>query len=153
LSLAAGILFLLANSSPIVAIEAAGARASTSLLGAVLVLLDRGVVGVAVILLVTTFAAPAVELILLAYAASALTLGRRWPGLPLCLRWLGLLHPWAMIEVFMLGVLVSLVKLAGLAHVIPGIGLWSLCGLIVVTTAAHAAFDTHDYWQRLVQFR
>jgi paraquat-inducible protein A len=54
-----------------------------------------------------------------------------------------------MVEIFMLGALVSLVKLAGLARVIPGIGLWSLFAVIILTAAAHATFDVAGYWERI----
>jgi len=149
LTLGAAVLFLLANTSPIVALEAAGTRSSASLLGAVTALTDQGILGVAVIVALTTFVAPAAELALLAYALCALTLRRRLWGLAGTLRALQALRPWTMVEVFMLGVLVSLVKLAGLARVIPGVGLWSLCGVILLTAAAHTAFDTRSYWERL----
>jgi len=55
--------------------------------------------------------------------------------------------------VFLLGVLVSLVKLAALADVTPRPGLWALSGFIILTAAAHASFDGHDYWNRLEQVR
>jgi paraquat-inducible protein A len=53
------------------------------------------------------------------------------------------------VEIFMLGALVSLVKLAGVARVIPGVGLWSLFGVIILTAAAHATFDAAGYWARI----
>jgi paraquat-inducible protein A len=149
LTLAASILFLLANMWPVVSIEVAGNRSSTSLLGAVGELYNHGVTGVAAIVVLTAFAAPAADLSLLMYALSALAVRRRLPGLPAAVRFLASLRPWAMVEIFLLGVLVSLAKLAGLAHVIPGIGLWSLCGLIVLTAAAHATFDVAGYWEKL----
>jgi len=148
-TLAATILFVLANTWPVVAIEVAGNRTSTSLLGAVVELYNRGVTGVAVIVAFTAFAAPAAELGLLTYAMSSLAVRQRLPGVPTTVRLLARLRPWAMMEIFLLGVLVSLVKLAGLARVIPGIGLWSLCGLIVVTAAAQSTFDARGYWERL----
>jgi len=149
LTLAAAVLFLLANMWPVVSIEVAGNRTSTSLLGAVVELYSHGVTGVAVIVVLTAFFAPAADLSLLMYALSALAVGRRLPGLSTAVRLLARLRPWAMAEIFLLGILVSLVKLAGLAHVIPGIGLWSLCGLIVLTAAAHATFDVAGYWEKL----
>ena len=48
--------------------------------------------------------------------------------------------------VFILGVLVALVKLQHLAHVVPGIALWSFGGLILTLTAAIASFNTHELW-------
>jgi paraquat-inducible protein A len=67
-------------------------------------------------------------------------------GLAPILRVLQTVRPWSMTQVFMLGVLVSLVKLAHLAHVVPGIGLWSVGGLILLLTAAVSSFNLHDLW-------
>lgn len=149
LTLAAVVLFVLANTSPVVAIEVAGNRSSTSLLGTVVELYRQGVTGVAVIVILTGFVAPAAQLILLAYALSALAVRRRFSALPSVVRLLAALRPWAMVEIFMLGALVSLVKLAGLARIIPGVGLWSLFGVIILTAAAYATFDVAVYWERI----
>lgn len=148
LTIAAGVCFVLANSWPIVSIEVAGNRASTSLLGAILALYEQGVPGVALIVLLTGFVAPAAQLVLLAYALSSLAAPHRLSGISRIVRLLQALRPWSMAEVFMLGALVSLVKLAGVARVIPSIGLWSLSAVIVLTAAAHAAFDVRGYWER-----
>ena len=148
-TLAAAVMFVLANTSPIVAIEVAGSRSSTSLLGTVVELYRQGVTGVAGIVLLTGFVAPAAQLLLLVYALVALAIRRRLRGLPAAVRLLAALRPWAMVEIFMLGALVSLVKLAGLARVIPGIGLWSLFAVIILTAAAHATFDVAGYWERI----
>jgi len=149
LTIAALILLVLANTLPVLSIEVAGNRSSVSLLAAVVELANRGVTGLAAIVVLTALVAPALELGLLMYALSALTFRRRLPALPAALRGLHRMRPWAMVEIFLLGTLVSLVKLAGLARVIPGIGLWSLCGLIVLTAVAHSTFDAPGYWERV----
>ena len=148
LTLAASICFVLANSWPIVAIEVAGNRSSTSLLGSIVELYKQGVPGVALIVLLTGFVAPAAQLVLLTYALSSLAARRRFPGIATIVRLLQALRPWSMAEVFMLGALVSLVKLAGVARVIPGIGMWSLFGVIVLTAAAQATFGVPGYWEK-----
>jgi paraquat-inducible protein A len=149
LTLAACVLLALANTAPVVAIEVAGNRSSTSLLGTVVELYRQGVTGVAVIVFLTGFVAPAAHLMLLAYALLALAARRHFQALPTVVRLLVALRPWSMIDIFMLGALVSLVKLAGVARVIPGVGLWCLFGAIVLTAAAHAEFDIAAYWQRV----
>ena len=50
-------------------------------------------------------------------------------------------RPWGMVEVFMLGVLVSLVKLAHLAGVVAGVALWSFAALMLVMAGITAVFD------------
>ncbi len=54
-----------------------------------------------------------------------------------------------MVEVFMLGILVSVVKLAKMASIIPGIALYSFTGLIFVLAGIMASLDPHIVWDRL----
>jgi paraquat-inducible protein A len=57
--------------------------------------------------------------------------------------------PWSMVEVFMLGVLVSLVKLAHMATVVPGVGMWAFFALIIVLASASTVLDPREVWDRL----
>jgi len=50
--------------------------------------------------------------------------------------------------VFILGLLVSLAKLAGMATVEPGIALWSFGGLLMMIAAAVASFDARVIWSK-----
>jgi paraquat-inducible protein A len=54
-----------------------------------------------------------------------------------------------MIEVFMLGVLVSLAKLAHVAAVEPGVALWSFGALVILLAAAASSFEPHELWARV----
>jgi len=47
----------------------------------------------------------------------------------------------------MLGILVSLVKLAALATVVPGVALWSFAALLVLLTLLSSSISTRDLWQ------
>jgi len=58
-------------------------------------------------------------------------------------------QPWAMVEVMMLGILVALIKIADLATVIPGIGMFALGGLIVLIAAMTVSFDPKEVWRRI----
>ena len=53
-----------------------------------------------------------------------------------------------MLDVFLLAILVSLVKLGQLATVVPGIGLVAFTGMVVLTLLASAAFDPKLIWER-----
>lgn len=147
LSLAAAILFVMANALPIVAIEAAGEAEAASLLGAVTALYAQEQGALAMLVMLTTFVFPAIELSALVYAALVLALPV--PRVVAVLRLVVALRRWAMVEVFLLGVLVASVKLAGVVHVVAGAGLWSLIAFILVAAATHASLDAHDYWTRI----
>jgi len=140
------ILFILANAFPIVGLEVQGTLNQTSLYGAVETIWDNDMAGVAILVFVTTILIPAFELSLMTYVLLPLKLGWLPVGLATILRTLQAMRPWSMTQVFILGVLVSLVKLAHLAHVVPGLALWSFGGLILLLTAAVCTFNPHELW-------
>jgi paraquat-inducible protein A len=152
-ALGAAVLFVVANAFPIVALEAQGLRTSTTLLGTVQTLRDQDMTSVAALVFVTTVAMPAVQIGALLYMLAPLKLGRVPHGLPAVFRVVNAVRPWGMVEVFMLGTLVSLAKLAHLAHVVPGIALWSFGALMFLVAAAAAAFDPHALWARVEALR
>jgi paraquat-inducible protein A len=54
-----------------------------------------------------------------------------------------------MVEVFVLGALVSFVKLGHLAHVEAGIALWAFAAMMLVMAAIEANFDPRELWTRV----
>jgi paraquat-inducible protein A len=149
LALTAGalLLFIIANSFPILGLALQGQVINTTLYGAVERLWDEDMKSVAALVFVTTIAMPALELLALAYLLLPVRLGRVPAGFALVFRTLQAVKPWGMVEVFMLGVLVSLVKLAHLAGVVPGIALWSFAALMLVMAALASVFDPRTLWQ------
>ena len=69
-------------------------------------------------------------------------------NLPGLLTFVQSIRPWGMMEVFMLGILVSVVKLVKMFKVIPGISLWAFTVLIFVLAALATSFDFHQAWER-----
>jgi paraquat-inducible protein A len=54
-----------------------------------------------------------------------------------------------MIEVFMIGILVALVKLTKMAIIIPGVAMWSFMALIFILTGAMTSIDGRIVWDRV----
>ncbi len=59
--------------------------------------------------------------------------------------------PWAMLDVFLLSVLVALVKLGDLATVVPGPGAIAFTGVVVLTLLASSSFDPRLIWEEQKQ--
>jgi paraquat-inducible protein A len=148
LTLTALVLLAIANSFPIVALEFQGQRDATTLLGAVEALYRQEKPLVAGLVLVTTVIVPAVELIGMLYLVLPLRLGRVPRLFAPVNRLMQAVRPWGMVEVFMLGLLVSLVKLGGFATVIIGTAFWSFAALMVVMAAWLASVDARELWAR-----
>ena len=143
------ILFVIANSFPFLAIERAGLAREMTLITGIVELYREKVYLVAFLVLVTTLIVPFLELCSLLYIFVPLRLGRRPKRLALVWRGLTGVRAWSMMEVFMLGILVSLVKLAGMATIVPGIAVYAFGALILVLTAAFSAIDPHLVWEAL----
>jgi paraquat-inducible protein A len=83
------------------------------------------------------------------YVLVPLKLNRVPRNLALVYRFIRSLQPWGMMEVFMLGILVSYVKLAKMAKIIPGLAIYSFVVLIFVLAGAAASLDPRIVWDRL----
>lgn len=147
-TLAAGILFLIANAFPIVGLDLQGQSTAATLFGTTQALYQQNMTMLAALVFFTTILVPAVQLAAMSYLLVPLRLGWVPQGLPLALRIVQAVRPWGMIEVFILGLLVSLVKLAGMANVEPGLALWSFGGLLFLIAAAVASFEPRAIWER-----
>ena len=147
LTLCAAILYVLANVYPLVGLEMQGRRVEVTLFEAVQVLWRNGMGPVAGLVFVTALLFPVLELLMILLVLVPLRLGRVSPKLAAFFRLVRSVQPWGMTEVFLLGMLVSLVKLSHLASVILGTAFWAMAALIVALTLAGRAFDTRLLWQ------
>ncbi len=145
-TLAAAILMIVANLFPIVALNFQGNHTSTTLFGSVRTLYNDEMRSVAALVFATTILMPALDVGAMLYMLLPLKLGWVPPGLPAMFRLVQVVRPWGMVEVFMLGTLVSLAKLGHLAHALPGIALWSFGALMLLVAAAAASFDADELW-------
>jgi paraquat-inducible protein A len=153
LTVGAIVLFVIANSFPIVGLQLDGQVIQTTLFNTVRTLWDQDMRSIAVLVFVTTIAMPAVQLSAIAYLVLPLRLGRVPAHFGRVFRVLQTVRPWGMVEVFMLGVLVSLVKLAHLAGVVAGVALWSFAALMLVMAGITAVFDVRGLWARASALR
>jgi paraquat-inducible protein A len=140
------ILFLMANAFPIIGLELQKTRNATTLFGSVYYLYQHGLGPVAALVLATTIVVPTIELASMLYILLPLRLGHVVRGLPQVFRVVQLIHPWGMVEVFMLGIIVSIVRVSNFATVEPGLALWSFAALMLMLTASAFYFNERDLW-------
>ncbi|WGH77698.1 paraquat-inducible protein A [Jannaschia ovalis] len=97
---------------------------------------------------------PVARLGLLIWALGPLSVEREpWPGAAFALRWAETLKPWAMAEIFMVGVAVALVKLADLATLSMGPAFWSFTAIVVITAIKDTQMSKHSIWSALDRAR
>lgn len=62
------------------------------------------------------------------------------------LRWSSHLSPWNMVEIFAVGTLASLTKVASLATVVFGVSFWAYLAFTVLLTISLLHFDRRRLW-------
>ena len=140
------VLLVISNLFPIAVLEVQGAHVEATLINTVITVYNQGRELVATLVLLTTILLPGIEIACMLYLLVPLALGRIAPDTPAVFRLVLLIHPWSMMEIMLLGILVTLVKLTDFATIIPGVSLWSFCALIVLFTMASSAFSVRDFW-------
>jgi len=149
LSLAALLAFAIANLAPIVTLDLRGIHAPLTLPAAIAETWRAGERLVALLAAATAFAFPLAAILLRLWVLLPLALGRRPAGARSALAALHIASEGSMVEVFLLGVLVSVVRSAGLASVALGPGLLAWAALTVLLTAMQCG-GLHALWCRAV---
>lgn len=147
--LAASVVFVIALAYPLLGLDARGLRTSATILETASELQQTGMPSVAVLVFVTVIAMPLAQLAGLLYMLVPLKLGIVPPRVHLAFRIARWAQPWAMVEVYLLGVLVSLIRLTQVADVDPGIGIFAVGAYVMLVAAALASFEPHALWERV----
>ncbi|MBW2246964.1 MAG: paraquat-inducible protein A [Deltaproteobacteria bacterium] len=124
------ILFVVANAFPFLGFKLQTQVHETILITGVQELYHQGMWILATVVLLTTIVMPAAQI-------------------KTVFRLIQHLQPWAMMEVFMLGILVSIVKLGKMATIVPGIAAFAFMALILILAASMAVLDPHAVWERI----
>lgn len=148
-SVTALLLMVVVNSFPFLTMDAASIRTTLNLASAARALIDQGSPVLGVALALFTIVTPLSMAGGLIYVCGPLMFGRIAPGAIHVAKWLNKTEPWNMIEVFLLGVLVSLLKLGKVAEVHFGMGFWAFGVLMICMAAAVAGIDRDELWDRL----
>jgi len=146
---AAAVLFVSANTHPLMELDARGMQTTTTLFGTAVALHEHGMNSVALLVLATTIIVPAVQVTAMLAMLVPLRLGIVPGWLAAAFRIEYAVRPWAMLDVFMLGALISLVKLTQIATVYNGTGLYALGLYIMLRATAMQAYEPHEIWRRV----
>jgi len=148
LTITALILLIVANVFALMGLSAAGRHASTTILGGAYQMWVAGQEVTAVIVAFCAVIAPAgyILFLLTVLAAARRPPAPQWVGE--MLRWTDFMRPWSMHEVMLLGILVALTKIAELASVEPGVGMYAVGALVMLFPAIMVSFDRGEVWKR-----
>ena len=149
LAFAGLILYIIANTHPFLGFQIGAQIRETTLATGIYQLYQQEMNTIATLVLITVVIVPAVHLLCMLYILLPLNQNVVPHHLAGVLRLVIFLKPWGMMEVFLLGILVSVVKLVKMATIIPGVALYAFLALIFVLAAMMVTLDEHVVWEKL----
>lgn len=145
LTVAAAVAFVAAMACPVVRVGIHGISRESTIWQSVSSLDQGPALIVGVLAAAAVIAIPAMQIALLLWLLIFARFGYRAPGLPFGLSMLNVMRPWSMVELSMVGVLITMIKLSGRLSVAPLAGAWSMFGL-VLTLSYVTGRDIHALW-------
>jgi paraquat-inducible protein A len=146
LALAAICLYVPANMYPIMVMEYMGRHTENTVWGGVQALVQDHMWYVAAIVFMASILVPLLKLLGLFFLVT--NRGRRWQKLRTWIyKAVCQIGPWAMLDVFLLALLVALIRFGRFATVIPGPGIIAFTSVVVLTILASSSFDPQLIWK------
>jgi paraquat-inducible protein A len=143
------ILFIVSNIYPFLAMRIGTIIQETNLITGIVNLYHQGMPVLALLVLLTVVILPLFQIAGLIYIFLPLKLGFvSWKTAEV-FRAMRYLQAWTMMEIYMLGILIAMIKLAKMAAIIPGLASVTFFLLICVLTAALSGLNPEDIWKRI----
>jgi paraquat-inducible protein A len=148
LTAAAIILYIPANFLPVMTITITGQVESLTVMGGVMELYDTGLVPVAAVVFLASVVVPVVKLVSLSWLLSLHGSDISQPRRMKVHVFLTRIGTWAMIDLFLLSILVAVGQLGILASVQSEVGALFFAAMIICTLYAADVYKTHMIWQQ-----
>ncbi len=148
-SIAALVALVFASLFPFLSFASSGVESVMTLPQTPGSLWRNGLPAVAVLVAAFIIFIPALVLVLLLMLSVPLARGRYRPWLKPIGRWIFHLQSWSMVEVFIIGVIVSLVKIAKMATVTLGLSFWAYVAFALLFTFAMSVLDRYQLWNAI----
>jgi paraquat-inducible protein A len=150
LAITGTILMIAAISFPFLTIESHGLRQQASVIDTNLAYSDGLMMPLSLAMAALIVVLPLTRLGMILYALAPMALGH-YPakGATAAFRIAEHLKPWAMAEVFIVGVAVALVKVGGLATLTIGPAFWAFAAVVVVTVLKDNFMSSMIIWKTL----
>lgn len=150
-SIAALILMVMANAFPFLTFSKSGLEQVMTLPASAFMLHEAGRQVLALVVLVFIIIAPAVMVLSMILTLAPIVLDFPSTWLRVTGRIIYTMTPWSMVEVYIVGVLVTLYKIASMAKVEMGISFWAYLVFTLCFIAALSHMDTEEVWREIDQ--
>lgn len=150
LSFASIVLLMGAVFFPFLEISRMGFGNATSLFGVALTFADGVLLPLVLAVLMLVIGLPVLRAFLLVYTLAPLAKGQPpHRHAATAFRWSEEMRPWSMAEIFVIGTVVALVKIAGMANIHLGPAFWAFCALVLVNIASHSFMSQTAIWDAI----
>lgn len=150
-SIAATILFIPANTFPVLNTIMLGQGEPSTIMSGVLQLMHEGMYGIALLIFIASIAVPLIKLLGIFYLL--LSIHFRWKTSPLqrtsAFRLIEFIGRWSMLDIFVISILVAVVQFERLASVSAGFGATAFGAVVVLTMLAANSFDPRLIWDKM----
>lgn len=143
------VLYLIAVFAPFIGVDIVGFQRQSTMITLPWAFVSEGVWELAVVVLITAIVMPLLKIVVMLVVLVGLRLANPPRSLPQVFRWYEKIGPWAMVEVFLLGVFVAYTRLGAIARVETGIALYAVGGLMITMVLADAVLDNDSVWERM----
>ena len=147
------VLYVVAVSFPFLGMRSGAIVRETALLSGVQQLFAQGRITLATLVLLTCLVVPLLQMTTLLYVFLPIKFRFRVVYGAAAFRLFQHSKPWSMMEIYLLGILVAMVKLGKIATIIPGIAVAAFALLVVVLTCAVSSVDNLTVWEELEELR
>lgn len=149
LSFAGLLLYLPAMFLPLMTLSSIGIREKGNVVDTFISFLTSGYYLVALIVLCTAIIFPFLKLFLPFAVTLSLKLNHRPSWLKSGFKLLKHLEEWGMVEVYLLGILITLIKMGGMASIDYNAGFFCFVALVLLSMAASVSLDEHAFWSSM----
>lgn len=141
------IMLILALCFEFIRFEVSGISHSIVFIDTVRVLFNHDFPALGALVFLTTVLLPSLYLITILYLDVATAIKRNLPGAIFLARKMDSIKPWMMSDVFIVGVLVSLIKIVTLANIQIGPSFLAFCAYALLMLKTVSGFDLSHFWQ------
>ena len=140
-----------ANVYPVMTVIRFGQGEPNTILSGVLHLIESGMWGLAMIVFVASIVVPVMKLIILCYLLISVKKKSLWRprDRTILYRVTEIVGAWSMVDIYLVGLLSSLVSLDALSTIRPGIGAIFFASVVVITMFAAHSFDPRLIWDQI----
>ncbi len=149
LTVCAFVLYFMAILAPFLSVNIVGQQRETTMLSLPAAFWQEGAWELALIVSATAIIAPLAKIVVMLSVLLGLRTANPPRSLPKVFKWYRRIGPWAMVEVFLLGVFVAFTRLGAIATVDVGVALYAVGALMMAMVSADYFLDPEEIWETM----